>query len=455
MISFPFTWFLSFTLSFLTIHLLLSRFPRKLVIDSSGRLPSGLLTGSLTDLGDYDQCLKISVPSSSPSQDKQHDDRHLSSEREESVIEDETQGMKDKQNQHQAHYPEDESHKEDHHQGYHVSRNAILGNGEENDEPQNPLAKNFVSSSSFLFQGKYCLLRIRPALPKRQENISIHDMILDMEQMAFLKGTVFEDVAKVAHGFYSLPIQIAICIPSTCQSQEVNLMFQKLLTQLSFDSEIASCDVSSHYTFLSSSSSSSDVSLRFQTFLHSLNLFFHELNVYQAISLVIISFLTCLILVASLIDFIRNCSCISKESSSLFNQSSSGKTRLSLVSLSPVYPDARLPPPTQCHFRQCWFCCLDASCLGVMIRSFSIRRNAKRLFVLQTEAGDKLQFIHGTRVLTMAWIIICHTYMFGTQFIPEIASKFPKEVTSVTNNVLKRLLCHMSYEKRTRCLSKN
>lgn len=33
-----------------------------LVIDASGRVPSGSLEGTLTDLGDYDQCLDVMQP---------------------------------------------------------------------------------------------------------------------------------------------------------------------------------------------------------------------------------------------------------------------------------------------------------------------------------------------------------------------------------------------------------
>ncbi|PRD29311.1 UNVERIFIED_CONTAM: nrf-6 [Trichonephila clavipes] len=36
-----------------------------LVVDASGRLPSGTLEGTLTDLGDYDQCLDVVQPKKS------------------------------------------------------------------------------------------------------------------------------------------------------------------------------------------------------------------------------------------------------------------------------------------------------------------------------------------------------------------------------------------------------
>ncbi|GFT35124.1 hypothetical protein NPIL_182171, partial [Nephila pilipes] len=35
------------------------------VVDASGRLPSGTLEGTLTDLGDYDQCLDVIQPKKS------------------------------------------------------------------------------------------------------------------------------------------------------------------------------------------------------------------------------------------------------------------------------------------------------------------------------------------------------------------------------------------------------
>lgn len=32
------------------------------MVDASGRIPSGSLDGTLTDLGDYDQCLDVTQP---------------------------------------------------------------------------------------------------------------------------------------------------------------------------------------------------------------------------------------------------------------------------------------------------------------------------------------------------------------------------------------------------------
>ena len=47
------------------------------VLDSWGRFPSsGILKGSFTSLGSYDQCLAISIPSGIFSSKARHDNRH-------------------------------------------------------------------------------------------------------------------------------------------------------------------------------------------------------------------------------------------------------------------------------------------------------------------------------------------------------------------------------------------
>lgn len=255
--------------------------PPKLVIDSSARLPAGLLTGSLTDLGDYDQCRKIRV----------------------------------------------------------------------GDGPQ--------------FQGQYCLAKIRPALPPPKPDLLIRDVILSMDKMPSLRNTVFEDVARNAHGFYSLPVQLAVCIPSVCSANDISLILQKFLDPLFMSVEVGPlCDVDS----------SGQTS------------FFQQLNHYQLFALISVFLFVFLVTISSLTEM-----CLPKVE---HNGSRD------LVKTSPFF--------------------------GLLL-SFSVFKSSRKLFSKDRESDTKLHFVHGMRVITMIWIIVCHTYTYGTQFLTEIGCESSKK----------------------------
>lgn len=60
------------------------------------------------------------------------------------------------------------------------------------------------------------------------------------------------------------------------------------------------------------------------------------------------------------------------------------------------------------------------STMEKIICCFSLKRNTKRLFTLpqKKDTKDEIDFgcIHGIRVITMAWMTVNHTYLFGGVF---------------------------------------
>ncbi|XP_076315715.1 nose resistant to fluoxetine protein 6-like [Tachypleus tridentatus] len=111
------------------------------MIDSNGRLPAGLLEGTLTSLGSYDQCMDIVSPTK--------------------------------------------------------------------------------ESNVSTFQGQYCSVFLRLPLPARSPKYS--SIVVGVEALSnFSKpGEVFHDLAQNAQFFYSVPLRLGICVPSTCSRLEV------------------------------------------------------------------------------------------------------------------------------------------------------------------------------------------------------------------------------------------
>ncbi len=67
------------------------------------------------------------------------------------------------------------------------------------------------------------------------------------------------------------------------------------------------------------------------------------------------------------------------------------------------------------YFR-CFFCKKD-SLLIKMLLTFSAYTNAKKVFHIATNSGDQLQCIHAIRNLSFAWVVLGHTFFFGTSSI--------------------------------------
>lgn len=114
----------------------------QIVLDSNGYLPSGLLSGTFTALGNYDQCLSI-------------------------------------------------------------------------------------HSSDYDIGGKYCLLKIRPTLPKKKKVIPFKDRIINLNNSLLNIKWIDEIFVKNLHYFYYYYIMIGICVPSTCDESDIKIIAEK------------------------------------------------------------------------------------------------------------------------------------------------------------------------------------------------------------------------------------
>lgn len=370
-------------------------------------MPSGLLTGTLTDLGDFDQCRSIRVNSGD-------EDAVTSLE------------------------SSDDSN---------VEVSPVLGDEEDNED-------------GLLFRGSYCIAKFRPALPRpAPADISMDDVVINFnssEQFKSLLGTVFDDAANLAQGFYSLPIHIALCVPSTCSVNDTTFLLSKLASPLHMTVSLDgnSCD----------------------SFNDSFALSFH-----QKISLITLTLLFLIVIICTLIDVTRHsnsftltkCSLnLTKTTSADFNEkdkcqpskstincatdelvvgknatintvpseghSLSVNENIGCSTLNSVYRTPATVNESVCKNAST---CPVTSEMGqpcaklpdgrgekpldsIIIESFSLITNVGKLFTTKHNTSDtRIHFIHGTRVLTMVWIVICHTYTFGTQFLASVGSK--------------------------------
>ena len=295
------------------------------------------MTGTLTSLGDYDQCLRIEVKD--PDTTDWNKQRHSGGAGDEGS----TIGSKEEVN-------EDEG-EDDNLHGY--SESGRVDEEDGRGEKIN-LMRNKREERSPVLRGQYCLLRARPVLPPPDPRTSLKDIVINVTGTV-LEPTIYKDIAAVAHGFYSIPLQFALCIPSTCNPSEVEQVIQQLLEPLYFTAKLGpTCDVKEDGLVMDKA---------------------------QMIALSIVTITIIVILFFSLLDALLS-SCLRTES----------------------------------NIRK------ETNMLFTLCDSFSVVKNTKKLFNLETESEPKLHFIHGMRVLTMIWVIICHTYTFGTQFLTAIGS---------------------------------
>lgn len=358
------------------------------------------MTGTLTSLGDYDQCLRIEHVSQEVHGHEEPEEVVQSEERNEekdqvttdwrssflsSASESRRANEREKEGSRNER-PTTESEANDKDDDYDHDLNAqadsgdaasgAIGsfNGKDREEVNSKDEKDHKRSrreadeekegtkrgiKRKVIRGQYCLLRSRPVLPPPDFRTSLQDVVVNVSNTV-LDDTVYRDIAKIAHGFYSIPLQFALCIPSTCDAREIENVIRTLLDPIHFTATLGpSCDVRTDHVVMDKA---------------------------QVFALVVMSIVVFVVLLFSMVDVLLG-SCLSQNQESKDGQQT-----------------------------------MKNSFLAIISDSFSISKNVSKLFNLKTESEPKLHFIHGMRVLTMIWVIICHTYTFGTQFLTAIGS---------------------------------
>ncbi|XP_077505446.1 nose resistant to fluoxetine protein 6-like [Amblyomma americanum] len=200
------------------------------------------------------------------------------------------------------------------------------------------------------FQGQYCALDIRFKLPPKPARYSPKTFLKNLTDQIPLYKHLLGDVS-VGY-FYFTPIRMALCVPSTCSQSDIQTLGSAVGDLAQLDVSVPFCEKlqPTQYTTL------------------------------QLISMAILAFFFCLVLLGTFMDV-------------------APRVLHSWVSHGDVTSYAEKDSETNRNV-----------VLDVLL-SFSAFTNGKRLLSTRTAIGV-LEPLHGMRVITMAWIILGHTFFY-------------------------------------------
>ncbi|CAG2169386.1 unnamed protein product [Oppiella nova] len=130
------------------------------------------------------------------------------------------------------------------------------------------------------FHGKYCLLYLRPEVPRKVAFIKHTDYLFNLTGTP-AEGTVFEHLSQVFTGIYSVgAIRLGVCVPSNCQNGDIKPLLTQIFKPYKIDADLSEKCLSKHDS--------------------------RGLTVHQKVSLALLSVMTLLVAMGSLSDIITN-----------------------------------------------------------------------------------------------------------------------------------------------------
>jgi hypothetical protein len=300
------------------------------VFDSYGRIQAGFIEGTLTDLGEFSECLSVDIP----------------------VGADDTLT---------AHTPIDSS-------------------------------------------GKYCLLELGFPMPDRTgRHVRFDQPVIKVNESDPLTGSMWGDISKHMNGLYTVKsLRIGICVPSTCQAEEVEAVFKRGQSTLF---PLLTLNLNSHECDAFPYSSKSRLRMLIRQF---------ECLLTRHVSpLMHTAVLEPLLLMPVRVGPDNECS-MRNERVTLTTHQKVGFALYALV-ISVCLTGTLLD----------LFATASSSGSSVqrLLICFSVVRNMRRLLHVQKSPSNSkesdrvdLRCVHGLRVLSMFWIIVGHTYFFGAVY---------------------------------------
>ncbi|XP_077549948.1 nose resistant to fluoxetine protein 6-like [Haemaphysalis longicornis] len=91
------------------------------------------------------------------------------------------------------------------------------------------------------FTGRYCTVELRPPIPKRPRYYTLHDQVQLFNNTTRTKVT--GEIAEKMHFFYFLVYRYGVCVPSTCQREDVQTIASSLVKSAEFEVTVAHCEV--------------------------------------------------------------------------------------------------------------------------------------------------------------------------------------------------------------------
>lgn len=330
------------------------------VIDSSGRqLPPGLLSGTTSDLGDYNQCLDIEslspfddhhfTPSSRQSiHSPFHGEKMVREENDDSIIIG-------------GHFSDEGSSRPSSSEGDKTLHSLSRSKREEEDEAI------LVTSKPNRLQGQYCLLSFSPVLPiegfkdgNNGLNKQIQYLMAQYTDTLGLNNKSTETqilgyISKHLKKFGSLTsFRNGLCVPSGCSMEDIKSVVNHIVAEL----EVPVNDISLGHECLTKGS-------------------VKPIQLIQLVALSIIAIILGLVVTGTMVD--------------VFNIQIMRRGVQSVPHL--------------------------------ILLCFSVRRNFRKLtyqnyvprnlISSKEDTSAKFSALHGIRVLTMIWLIVTNTFIFG------------------------------------------
>lgn len=201
------------------------------------------------------------------------------------------------------------------------------------------------------FQGQYCAMNLRFKLPPKPARYSPKTFLKNLTDQVPLYKALLGDVS-VGY-FYFTPIRMALCVPSTCTQTDIQTLGMAVGDLAQIDVTVPFCEKRepTRYTTL------------------------------QLIAMAILAFFFCMVLLGTFLDVAPRLlhSWANEDIVAPYADEKDSGIRKNLV-------------------------------LDVLL-SFSAFSNGKRLLSTRTGIGA-LEALHGMRVITMAWIILGHTFFY-------------------------------------------
>lgn len=292
------------------------------MLDSNGKLPSGITYGRFSSPGDYEECLSVRVD--------------------------------------ELVYKGD---------------GGVAGRGSQQTVKNKP--------EYYKFHGKYCLLDFRLPLPERPRDklLSVHESVLDLNKTELIKKfPEFQNFSGYASVFYEAGFMHAMCLPSTCDVQDLAKSVGNVLEGLHIIvNNTVDCEERSGKPL--------------------------PLRTSQIISLVFLFLLFLNAFVASLVHYLKSSKLLDRLSSSnnqrIQRQQPSSNEKLNELKETTKSIKVNIAQGIIRKIKRA----------GFYSECFSIQTNLGRL----TKPDPRgLTFVHYTRIIAMALTVITHTAGLGT-----------------------------------------
>lgn len=95
------------------------------------------------------------------------------------------------------------------------------------------------------FRGQYCVLEMKPHLPKKRPFYTLNSTIPSLlrKNYKYYEKTVYDDLAELAMAFNYLNIRADLCAPSLCSRDDIQRVATYLATKADMKAKVLRCDV--------------------------------------------------------------------------------------------------------------------------------------------------------------------------------------------------------------------